>query len=431
MYMGLYKTSYLVKLEAAALTPSKSDLAQFLDNAWHYKQARKLHPTSFLKDNGAFFTSDELSKFVATKVIDQIANNYIVFDPACGAGDLLLACAEFLKPSKSLSKTLIHWGNKLAGADINESFVRAAKARLLLLARKLTNDFTDIELSLNELFGKIIVDDGLLTNIPETDQLVIIMNPPFNPMISQKGCKWAEGSITSAAAFFYRYVQDSKDGTRIVAILPEVLRSGSRYEKWRKLVSYNSSEIEKDMLGRFSSFANVDVFALNVKVNKETNNDSFLWWGSKSTNEFKEVIGDLFLVNVGSVVPHRDEELGPIHPYIYPKIIKPWQKIEQVDSFRRYSGRLYKPPFIVLRRTSAPKDDPRCVASIVALSTEVSVENHFLVLTPKDGLLSTCEKCLRSLLNHKTTKWINERIKCRHLTVSSIAELPLWAEEVS
>lgn len=428
--MELYKSNYLYKLEEAALTPSNSYLDRELDDTWHYEQARKLHHASFLKNIGAFFTNYELSKIVIDKVKIDIADNSIFFDPSCGAGDLLLARAEQIGPSNSLLETLTLWSKLIAGVDINENFVRAAKARLILLARKLTNDYSDFSSSLDCFFDNLVVGDGLSVDIPKTERLVIIMNPPFNPMVSQKGCKWAVGSITTAAAFFYRFVKDSNSGTKIVSILPEVLRSGSRYEKWRNFICTNCIDMHVDTKGRFSNFANVDVFVLSATIQKNSKKKHFHWWNNYQTKEQNGVIGDYFNVNVGSVVPHRDEEIGEEHPYIFPKIVKPWEIIDHVDSYKRYSSRLFKPPFVALRRTSAPKDYPRCVASIVALSNDVSVENHFLVLTPKDGQISTCELCLKSLSNPKTTRWINERIKCRHLTVSSIAELPVWAEEV-
>src|SRR3546814_2304039 len=58
-----------------------------------------------------------------------------VLDPACGAGDLLIACARSLPILPSLEETLQAWGKRLYGRDIHPELVEVAQYRLALLAR--------------------------------------------------------------------------------------------------------------------------------------------------------------------------------------------------------------------------------------------------------------------------------------------------------
>ena len=56
----------------------------------------------------------------------------------------------------------------------------------------------------------------------------------------------------------------------------------------------------------------------------------------------------------------------------------------------------------------------------------VAVENHLFVLKPIDNTVETCIKMMKILKNKKTDNWINSRIRCRHLTIEVIKNIPLW-----
>src|SRR6266702_3142056 len=81
-----------------------------------------------------------------------------VVDPACGAGDLLVACARYFPLKADLTETLREWGGRLAGFDVNSAFVEATRYRLALLAIERTRTAgAQIcgELLLDEIFGQI------------------------------------------------------------------------------------------------------------------------------------------------------------------------------------------------------------------------------------------------------------------------------------
>jgi hypothetical protein len=47
-------------------------------------------------------------------------------------------------------------------------------------------------------------------------------------------------------------------------------------------------------------------------------------------------------------------------------------------------------------------------------------------LIPHDLSLESCKELILRLRSMETDEWLNERIRCRHLTVSALNELPWW-----
>jgi hypothetical protein len=54
----------------------------------------------------------------------------------------------------------------------------------------------------------------------------------------------------------------------------------------------------------------------------------------------------------------------------------------------------------------------------------VLVENHLLVCMPRDHKLETCQRLIEALANPQTTEWLDQRLRCRHLTVTALREVP-------
>ena len=378
---------------------------------------------------GAFFTGSELANMAIADHIRAISNERSLLDPTCGTGDLLLACSRYLPLQHDLKETLKEWGKRLVGYDICEEFIRVTKARLILSAikRGIYTGKTYIS-SLDDFFPLIKVGDGMCQSAAINSADYIVINPPYPIIKIPEGkCSWATGKVTQAALFIESCLLHAKNGTRIIAILPDVLRSGGRYKKWREHILKMAHVDNLKIFGQFDRWTDIDVFilSLTVKANKVNKQEIREWWGIKKES-IKHTVGDFFDVHVGSVVPYRDSHLGDWQTYIYPKMIKPWATIKTINKRRRYSGKLLKPPFVVVRRTSRPGDKFRAVGSIINVKENVAVENHFLVVQPKDSKLRTCKQLLKKLSTPQTTEWLNERIRCRHLTVSSLADLPWW-----
>src|SRR6266478_6672135 len=66
-------------------------------------------PVEVLRRSGAFFTPTDLAEKLVERIAGDLAAGKSVMDPACGAGDLLLACARRLEVDGDLTSTLRVW----------------------------------------------------------------------------------------------------------------------------------------------------------------------------------------------------------------------------------------------------------------------------------------------------------------------------------
>src|SRR5438105_8356165 len=225
--------------------------------------SRMLRETNTLDNRrrlGSFFTSKALAELALAK--RKFNSNSRIADPACGAGDLLLAVARRLPVRKTLQTTLKYWSENLSGADIRPEFVRLAKARLAILARQRLKDHEPLQRNLSRCFTSIRVKDMLHGKRGNRRINSILLNPPFGLVAAPKNCTWARGRVNSAALFLQDVLETAQKGTRLIAILPDVLRTGSRYKSWRGHISKLLCITRINQYGVFDAFADVDVFVL-------------------------------------------------------------------------------------------------------------------------------------------------------------------------
>ena len=386
------------------------------------EQLRASVPLAKRKATGAFFTSTRLARSLWEPVLDSLDDRSVVIDPACGAGTLLIpplvALAEQHVPTRHLV-TLVR------GRDREPAFVDTARARLamaLLYERQRSgvrekispDDFDQIRIS---NFG----DDGHSDLNSATH---IVLNPPFCAAPAPENCEWSSGNVNSAAVFVHECLSSVKAETQLIAILPDVLRSGSRYAKWRDLIECMSGEVTTRSQGQFDKHTDVHVFFLYLKkASHERRVDSEKVATDDSCQTIR-TIGDLFHVSVGPVVPHRHIESGPPAPFVTARDLPVNAEVSQISAIRRFTGRLERPPLVVIRRTSRPGETPRARATIVKGSQPLAVDNHLIILRPRSGTVRDCRR-LVALLNAVTTsKWIDERYQCRHLPVSALRDFP-------
>ena len=427
--------SYVQHLERlATVSPEqRGDWRQMATLALDGEPGRKLAEVIDLesrREMGAFFTGVTLAREAIARPKHKPGRTRF-FDPTCGAGDLLLAATRYLPICGSLQATLDLWGTRLAGWDIRPEFVRAAKARLALMALHRGAHLSRNErLDLHSVFPLIAVGNGLRAHAgyPEADW--VVMNPPFGYMDAPEGCGWTSGKTTAAAIFFEACLEHSANGTRITAILPEVLRSGTRYRGWRQMVAKQALINRIKPYGLFDQSTDIDVFILDViRRPNGTVSRQKRWTGSDVLGLTK--VKGLFAVHVGPVVPHRHRPAGPAVPYIHARAIPPWKRVEVIMEQRRFNGSLFIPPFVAIRRTSRPEDAYRATATLITGHRPVAVENHLIVCCPRDGTITTCQQLLRQLRKDETNNWLNARIRCRHLTVAAIEELPMGKDSPS
>ncbi|MSU58983.1 MAG: hypothetical protein EXS35_12590 [Pedosphaera sp.] len=371
---------------------------------------------------GAFFTGSQLAeKFIACCL--AFAKGAVIHDPSLGVGDLLLAAASRLPLRRTVSATLRQWGRQLTGTDLHPEFVRAAKARLILLARQRHGVKASSVTSTSGFFPGIRVADGLTQFTAYERATHLFLNPPFGLVDAPPDCDWAGGRITAAAMFIATALERAKPGMELLAILPDVLRSGSFTAQWRQRIEELADVKLVEPYGIFDDSADVDVFLLRAVRRASSQSLTPHPW-TTATNQPTSTIADFFHVHVGRVVPHRDPETGKEHPYIHPRCIPTWKIVRKFSEKRRHEGKVYKPPFVVIRRTSRPGHPYRAAATVIAGKKSVAVENHLIVCEPIDGTLAACKNLMRQLKTEAVNKFLDDRIRCRHLTVGSVAAIP-------
>jgi hypothetical protein len=98
------------------------------------RECRQLVDLKYLRRDGVFFTSSELRSFALSCLLSSIDESSVLYDPACGAGDLLLGGVDHLPLGRTLGETLGKWSRMVCGRDIHPQFVRACRQRLVLAA---------------------------------------------------------------------------------------------------------------------------------------------------------------------------------------------------------------------------------------------------------------------------------------------------------
>lgn len=386
------------------------------------KMLRSEIPLATRREFGAFFTGSSLGSSLVKHLILPSDRQVIYYDPTCGMGDLLLSAASRLPLKRTLQLTLKGWGRQLTGTDLHQEFVDAAKSRLLLFARQRHGDTGGKFDPLVDYFPGIRVANALMDVDGYQSATHVLMNPPFGSMEVGRQYAWTSGSVTAAAVFVADALKKMRENTQILAVLPEVLRSGSFSRHWQDTICREAKIELVEPYGIFDSSADIDVFVLSL-IRRGQNVSSELMW-PKLSNAKTATLGDLFDVHVGRVVPHRDPEVGEQRPYIHPRSVEPWTVTSDIAETRQHHAPGYKAPFVVIRRTSRPEQPYRAVASVVANGI-VYVENHLIVCQPKAGTLESCMLLMDQLKSDAVNVYLNDRIRCRHLTVGSVSAIPI------
>ncbi len=427
--------AFIDELRNAMTSPKDAKVAALLDGLAGSRCLELLQP-EVIRSLGAFFTPSTIARRVADAVPTQSGENFRFFDPACGAADLLLPIAARLPVARTVSSTLRAWNEKIAGCDVSAEFIEAGKLRLILLAANRGAVVDGGVDGLTCLLDKLVVSDGLTATDQYRTCTHIVMNPPYG-RIPGTVRPWRLGSTSAAALFLERASELSAAGTQIVALLPEVLRTGASYKSWREHIFARVTTNRPISIGRFSPKADVDVFIQRfVRRNDDKPREKTAPKKSVIQPQVKGIpttreagdnnVGSKFAVAVGTVVPFRHRKCGKEYAYLHAGNALPWAEISRINEVRKFTGRVFRPPFVVVRRTSRPGDKYRAVATLVLGKRLVAVENHLLVLTPRRGASSICRILVRLFKQASTNARLDQAMRCRHLTVGSVSTLP-WA----
>lgn len=369
------------------------------------------------RELSAFPTNSGLRRKAVAKA--TVPKTGVIVDPACGLGDLLIEVASGLPLAKTPEDTLYAWEERLAGTDICEVFIEATKLRLLLLITSRHEQPFATAPEASNRFPLIRVADGLRTDDCESARLTI-MNPPFHRVKAAMDCEWSSGSTSAAAIFLERAAEQLKVGSELVAILPDVLRSGTRYQAWRNRIEELVDVVSIEACDVFDRWADVHVCILHLRKSTERQYET-RWF--KATE--KERLNAIAEISVGPVVPHRHEETGVERPFLTARLLSGHDIFEASKAPKRsYDTRVEHPPFLAIRRTSRPEDRKRIVHTKVLGDEPVLVENHLIIVRPRECTSTTFAELAEIFDRPESTAWLNDRLRCRHLTVTALAELP-------
>ena len=377
-------------------------------------QLRRLVPHAARRRAGAFFTPTKITSTITQLLEGRLTSTSVVYDPACGAGDLLLAAARAF-PNGDLARNT--WRYRLIGRDLHPVFTAATRRRLLLEAFQQHKSLTG-----SSQFPRIRTGCGLSCTTALHDATHVVVNPPFGHQETPPDVPWASGRISEAATFLWRLFLRLRPGTQIIAILPDVLRSGTNYSAWRKAIAQRAHLTSVHFFDQFDHATNVHASLLNFIVKDFDDAARQLRW-TRPHSHVRSRVRDHFDVHVGSVVNFRDPHRGSRYPYVHSRNVPRWSTIYSVPDSRFSLRPPITPPLIVVRRMSRPGDRERAVAAIVALPEPAVFDNHLLTLTPRRGGLPACQRLLAQLRRPATTQVLDQRIRCRHLTVSALSDL--------
>lgn len=421
---GEFVDNLKIELNSYKTTPKKlwRETASRYVNGFAAEELRRLVSLEKRRNDGIFFTDSLLAEKVLEVLQPAFNKQSVIYDAACGVCNLLIATANYLH------KHNIQPANKnyLLGTDIHPEFVAAANLRLqmnnlLLLPGKTTN------VSRQKAGYLVQKKNGLVSNKFYKAATHIFINPPFDQEKLDEKLDWAAGKVSMAAVFMEKAILFANPGTTIMAILPDVLRSGTRYQKWRNMVDKHCITEKIELLGQFDEYADVDVYAIKL-VKREQPVEKITIDVTEEANQTTtpKTLKDIFDICVGPVVDYRDEEEGPLRPYVVSRGLKSWSVQKEILLKRKHLGTSFNGPFIVIKRTSRATDKNRAMATIINTSEPVYVDNHLIMLKPKSKTLTECKQVIRILKDERTNDWLNEQIRCRHLTVRAISNIPIW-----
>ena len=382
--------------------------------------ARRLLTPEEMKTAGSFFTGQKLSTKLVQSIKETINEKSLILDPTCGTGNLLIEASRLLTIDRSLKSTLKKWGNQLAGHDTNPSFIDTTKLRIILeaISRGAKKDCSIHDAMM--FLSKITTKDTLTTTPEELKKVThLLMNPPFSNIKLYNKDFFSNGTTNAASVILVHYLRNIGKECYISAILPDVIRSGSRYEKVRNFCDEKISGT-CSIWGRFNKKTNVDVFLL---TGRKSNSYQAIKWFEDINKE--QTIGSRYVVKIGPLVSYRDDEKGVLAPYLHQKNCPQGQTVTAITEKRKFHGKLYTPPFVVIKRTSSPKDSPRASSTLVLGDQPIAVENHMIIIKPISECIDECFRLLSILQEKSTDDFLNDRIRLRHLTVKAIKEIPL------
>ena len=402
------------ELDIAAVAPHLDGLAGL---SW-----RRTVPRLVRREQSTFFTGSVLRYRLIAPHAHLLRAGTCALDPSCGLGDLLLEAARHVPVERV-------W-EQVHGLDLLPPLVAAARLRLRLQLRSAVGT---CEAARRPGYDRAIrVGDALAEYAVDWASYgLLLLNPPFATGMIPPDQRWGSGRTTQAASFLLHCLRNARPGALLAAVLPDALRGGHRYRRWREEVGRLADVDSVESIGRFDPGTDVDVFIARMRVLGDVRDAAPAGhregWGSSHVGpEPVMTVADCWHVRVGAVVPHRHRPAGPSVPYLTGSALPIGEELPPPATRIQHAGRTHQPPFVVVQRTSSPSQRHRVRGAIVTGSAPVAVENHLLVFEPLRGdSIAGCRELLAILHSPTTQEWIDQRSRCRHLPATLLRQLPL------
>lgn len=384
-----------------------TSLEGFLDGLV-YGLLRAQVPREHRQAIGAYFTGTKLGRRVV-RGLGAVHPSDVVVDPTCGTGDLLLRYCEALPLEANVEETIAAWTKRLRGCDTESAFVDIARRRLFVMAHARHGARPQRPMRVADFDG--VVHSDYRRALPAFSEVTqVLMNPPFCSVPTPAGTTWSTGLVNQAAVIALDVLDVVPNGARVSMVLPDVLRSGSRYRNWRNLLFGQITDRRAIAVGQFDRWTDVDVFLLTGIKGRGRR---------PALPSSKGNLGARFNVTVGPLVDYRDPHTGP-----WARVIKSSTIRSGVFASRRTNRRQHVAPFLAVSRTSSPSDTPRIRARIFETGGPFVVENHAIVIRQPEDDVEALRALLNGLGGAAVDTWLNRRLRCRHLTTTALREIP-------
>lgn len=386
----------------------------------------QLLPREDRRTHGVFFSGVTWARALVAQLKLEKWSRFL--DPSVGTGDLLLEICKGLPLEENSIKTIRAWEKRLGAIDLRESFLKIAWARIQALAMIRHEEAIDAS-RFRPLPSSFRAGSVFMTPLSLRPRDCLVMNPPYQRALAGPNSFVGTGKRSAAALHVEYVLRSAPDNVGLIALVPDVLRSGSSYRVFREALDKRMDILSFDGYGGFGGDADVDVAILRGVTHSSKARVSELSRPSLGLKPAGERVADFCSISVGPVVPHRTEETGRSYGYLTARNSPVWGAIGTPFEKARFNARLHTGPFVVVRRTSSPKDKQRARATLVRDKGPWLVENHLLVVSPLSGTLKDCKKIINNFKDARTDEWLNQHIRCRHLTVGAIASVPIWCSK--
>lgn len=309
---------------------------QLSPNAWFpgFEGPASVSSQATPKETGVYFTPPALARTLAEEATTDIENvpekTLLLFDPACGSGELLKECLRLLKLQGYVGRV------RVIGMDKSPAAVDMARFVLCWEKRAWPKDHVDVDISQQ--------DSLIATNWPDAVDIVV-MNPPFKSWqlmdpAEKEAITHIFGSSNKpnlAMAFAHRALGALRDGGTLAMITPNSLLEGASGRQVRNAIAQVLTPQLIARLGDQSIFSRalVDAGMYVGKRNPVHAVTTAIVWADSRVNSLNRALRGLRKWRGAEVAPETDDGFSVYRREDIGKTGDPWVAREY-NAWRSY-----------------------------------------------------------------------------------------------